>query len=507
MFNNNSDNFFISLFTTPFINLMELLEYIFYVHIYPLWTGKPVAIGWNPKLVREGTFGFWNPSVSIDFPYSHFEAFKDLSQHELKMFGVERTKSGHYRRIITPQLYYANPEKVKVMNELAFKSYYNNIAFKEEEYRKQITLDPFKSITYYNQWKWNNYELFSYNIQMKIKFLWFDNIDIIEVLCSFIFFLVLGLLYFIFYHLYKLNIKLENAELLLNENGLSLYPNESELSGKQMENAWREGGMISETFDLGIEIDYCLYEGSLISMELLTLMFCGYISFCFYSFFYNYIYLFYVVNEELITYIFVYLFFIMSIYYWFKMKYERKKAIHRWVELDYYFSHFLNHYFRTLSWLNLYKLVSDAPLYGYVLVYTLSMIWIYFVCDSKDYFMGWNQEYRIDIYKRQTNMHFWWPRILMNQTWHHFYITLMKPLHTKIIYIFLFFFLPFLYIFLFLVYFQNKIHVYINNKYFFWNSKKYTIDEIKEQWKKDRKYNIIEEKREKDSKGRGLIIL
>lgn len=47
----------------------------------------------------------------------------------------------------------------------------------------------------------------------------------------------------------------------------------------------------------------------------------------------------------------------------------------------------------------------------------------------------------------------------------------------------------------------------MNNKFFFWNSKKYTIDEIKEQWKKDRIHNIIEEKKEKDSKGRGLIIL
>ena len=395
------------------------------------------------------------------------------------------------------------------MNELATKSYYGNIAFKEEEYRKQITLDPFNVITYYNNIKWNNKELLSWNIQMKVKFLWFENINVIELLCSIIFFLCLTLLYFIFYHLYKLDLKLKKAEFLLNEQGIYLYNNENDISGKEMQDSWREGGKISKTFDLGIEIDYCLYEGSLISFELLVLMFFGYIYFLFYSFCHTYIYTFYIVNEELFTYVFVYLFFFMSIYYWFKMKYEEKKAIHRWVEIDYYFSHFLNHYFRTLSWLNLYKLVDDAPIYAYVILYTLSMTWIYFVCDSKDYFMGWNQEYRIDIYKRQTKvrMHFWWPRILMNQTWYHFYITLMKPLHKKICYVFLFFFLPFLSIFLFLVYYQNKIHVYINNKYFFWNSKKYTIDEIKEQWKKDRVHNFIEEKRERDSKGRGLIIL
>jgi len=450
MFFNFTNNYFISIITYPFIWIMDMLEIVFYVYVYPLWTGKPVAMGWNPKLVKEGKFGFWNPSVSIDFPYSHFEEFKELTQHELKSFGVERTKTGQFRRIITPQLYYANPEKVKVMNELAFKSYYNNIAFKEEEYRKQITLDPFKAVTYYNQLKWNGNDFFSYNIQMNVSFLWFERIDLVEILLSVIFFLILSLLYFIFYHLYKLNIRLENAELLLNENGLSLYPSAAEISGKQMADAWREGGTISETFDLGIEIDYCLYEGSLISFELLVLMVVGYISYCFYYFFYTYVYLFYIVNEEFFTYVFVYLFFFISIYYWFKMKYEQRKAIHRWVEIDYYFSHFLNHYFRTLSWLNAYKLVTDAPLYGYFLFYSLSMIWIYFVCDSKDYFMGWNQEYRIDIYRRQTNMHFWWPRILMNQTWYHFYITLMKPLHKKLIYIFFFFFYHHLLFFYFL---------------------------------------------------------
>lgn len=135
------------------------------------------------------------------------------------------------------------------------------------------------------------------------------------------------------------------------------------------------------------------------------------------------------------------------------------------------------------------------------------MIWIYLACDSCDYFMGWDQEYRIDIYNRQTNMHFWWPRILMNQTWHHGIITLMKPIHTKVAYLVLFFLLPILALYFFIVKLQNKIHVYINNKFFFWNSERYTIDQIEDQWQKDREYNYKKEQEEKNNKGGGLIIL
>jgi len=135
------------------------------------------------------------------------------------------------------------------------------------------------------------------------------------------------------------------------------------------------------------------------------------------------------------------------------------------------------------------------------------MIWVYFACDSCDYFMGWNQEYRIDIYNNQTTMHMWWPRVLMNQTWHHFIITLVKPWHLRIVYLILFFWLPFLAILLTLMYYQNKIHVYINNKFFFWNSKRYTFDEIEEQWRQDRKYNYVQAENEKNSRGFGLTIL
>ncbi len=58
-----------------------------------------------------------------------------------------------------------------------------------------------------------------------------------------------------------------------------------------------------------------------------------------------------------------------------------------------------------------------------------------------------------------------------------------------------------------IIYYQNKIHVYINNKYFFWNSKRYNIDEIKEQWKKDKVHNYVEAEKEKNNRGGGLIIL
>lgn len=498
------DNFFIYIITYPFVWIYDQLEYLFYVHIYPIWSGKAVAQGWNPKFVKEELGGLWNPSMPIDIPYN---TFKHMANQDLMEFGIEKTKSGHLRRFVSPQMYYADPEKATMRGDLALKTYYQDLKYKQDEQRKELTLDPFSDITYYNKFKFNDSELLSWNIQMKVKFLGFDNIDVIELFLSIIFFLVLFLCYFIFYHLYKLNIKLKRAEFILNENGLSLFKSKKELTAKDMADSWKEGSKISKKFDLGIEIDYCLYAGSLISLELFVLMFLCYLYNIIFSFINYYIIQFYIVNMEFFTYFFVYIFTFLSVYYWLKQKREQKAAIHRWVELDYYFSHFLNHYFRTLAWLNLYKLVDDAPIYAYVLWYSVCMIWIYFACDSRDYFMGWNQEYRIDIYNKETNMHFWWPRILMNQTWHHFYITLMKPLHKKIIYIVLFFFLPLLAIFLSFVYYQNKIHVFINNKFFFWNSKKYTIDEIKEQWKKDKVYNYVESENEKNSKGMGLTIL
>jgi len=503
----NIDKFNESLFnivTYPFVWIYHQLEYIFYLYIYPIWTGKPVAEGWNPKFVRENLHGTWKPSVSIDIPY---DKCINMSNEALVEYGVEKTSNGHLRRFLHPQLYYANPKEYTKWGDAAWKNHLRDLELEKQELVAKLTLDPLNSVLYNNKLNLLNKEILSYNIQMKINFFGYDNIDLIEILFSIIFLFILVLGYFIFYHMYKLHLKLERAEYILNENGLSLFESDEERSAMDMHNAWYESSHISKRFDIGIELNYCAIEGTLIGFELFLIMFFVYCCKLAFSFLYTYIYLFYVVNMELFTYMFVYIFAFLSIYYWFKWKREIKKSIHKWVEIDYYFSHFLNHYFRTLCWLNVFKLVDDAPIFWYVVVYTLAMIWIYFACDSCDYFMGWNQEYRIDIYNKQTKMHFWWPRVLMNQTWHHFYIVLLKPWHKRIVYLILFIFLPILALCLFLIRSQNKIHVFINNKFFFWNSKRYTFNEIEEQWKMDRKYNYIEMENEKNNKERGLIIL
>lgn len=498
------DSFFLWLISFPFIHAYEILEFIFYVYIYPLWTGKAVAEGWNPYIVKEELHGLWKPSAPVDISYHDFIKKPNEELYEL---GFERTKQGHLHRIASPQMYYANPDTGRIWGDVAWKYYNKDIDAKQAEYIKEITLDPFDAITYYNKIQFNNIELLSYNIQMKINFLHLYEIDLIELFFTIIFFLLLFLFYFIFYHLRKLYFKLDRAEYILNEHGLSLFEKKDEISGEDMCNAWRESRRISKSFDLGIEIDYCLYEGSLIGFELFLLMSFIHFFILFSNFLYKYIYLFYINNTEFFTYIFFYLFAFLSIYYWFKYKREIKKGIHRWVDIDYPYSRFLSHYYRTLCWLNLYKLVWDMPIFCYVVWYHLVMLWIYFACDSCDRFMGWNQEYRIDIFNRRTNMHMWWPRVLMNQTWQHFYITLIKPWHSRILYLFFYLFLPILAVFLFIVYYQNKLHVYINNKYLFWNSRRYTTDEIKEQWKKDKVYNYVEAENEKNSRERGLIIL
>lgn len=499
---NTNDNIFLYIITYPFIWIYNQIEYLFYVHIYPIWTGKPVALGWNPKFVKEELHGLWKPSTPIDIPYKEYIK---MANQDLMEYGLERTKSGHLRRIAHPQMYYANPDEVSKWGDMAWKCYLRDLAITEKEYIAERTLDPRNATLYYNKVSVGEFDLLSYNIQMDVTLFGSYKIDVVECLLTVIFFLTLLLLYVVFYQLFKLNIQLKEIHEVLDENEIVIL--KKELTAKVMHDAWREGGHISNKFDLGIELDYCTYEGTLISFELSLIMFFFYFIKRVYDIFHYYVYLFYMANIELFTYCFFYFFLFLSLFYWFKWKQEKKHAIHRWVEIDYYFSHFLNHYFRTLSWLNLYKLVDDAPIFYYVLIYTLAMIWVYFACDSCDYFMGWNQEYRIDIYNKETNMHFWWPRVLMNQTWYHFYIVLVKPWHVRFVYVILFFLLPVVGLYLFLIYYQNKYHVYINNNYFFWNSKRYTIDEIKEQWQQDRKYNYIEEEKEKNNKGGGLIIL
>lgn len=500
----SKENFLFYLISWPFITAYDIIEYFYYMYVVPFLSGKPVADGWNPDFVKYEVHGLWKPGTPISIPYSEYIK---MPNEDLMELGLERSKGGHLYRIASPQMIYANPEKAQAWGENAWKWYSKEVEAKHAEYKKELLLDPDNCIVYYDKLKYGDNTFFSYNIQMKVSFFNWHDIDLVEWFFSIIFFLCLLLAYFIFYHLYKLKIRLDIAEEILNENGFSAYETEEERSAYIMNSYWRESGRISETFDLGIELDYCVYEGTLIGFELFLLMFTGHIITQSYVFLYKYVYKFYMYNMELFTYLFFYFFLILSIYYWFRYKREKKQAIHRWVEIDYYFSHFLCHYFRTLSWLNLYKLVDDAPIFYYVLIYSLAMIWIYFGCDSCDYFMGWNQEYRIDIYNRQTNMHFWWPRVLMNQTWFHFYINICKPIHKFIIYVFLFLFLPILAIFLRLVYYQNRIHVYLNNKFFFWNSKRYTIDEIKKQWQKDRVINYVEEEDAKNRKGFGLRIL
>ena len=504
---NSNHNIFYYIFIYPFIWIYEQLEYVLYVHIYPYLTGKSVAQGWNPKFVKEQNPNNWNPSVPLEIPY---DDFIKLPGEVLLDYGIEKGKTGRLYRVYSPQIFYPNPEKAYGLSKEAEKYYKENELFVQEEYKKKITLNPLdkNNVFYYNEFKWNDFDLLFYNIQANVKVLNLFSINIIELLFSFIFFLFILLIYFIFYHLYKINLKLKKAEELLIDNGLHLSVPEEEMSANEMNNLWRESQYLDEDFDVGIEIDYCLYESSLVGLELLILMSTFYFGFYIYdifsTFFSYYIIDFYNHNTELITYVFSYLFFFLSIFFWLKYKYEKRKSIHRWVEIDYYFSYFLSHYFRTLCWLNVYKLITDAPLFYYILVYTLCMLLVYLACDSCDLFMGWNQEYRIDVFYKKTNMHFWWPRELMNQVWHHLIITILKPIHIKLLYVFLLFLLPLLSLYFYIVSIFNKLHVYINNKYFFWNSKRYTIDEIKEQWKKDRKHNY---KEEQNKKGGGLIIL
>jgi hypothetical protein len=95
----------------------------------------------------------------------------------------------------------------------------------------------------------------------------------------------------------------------------------------------------------------------------------------------------------------------------------------------------------------------------------------------------------------------------MNQTWQHFISVLVKGFHKWVIYSIFAFILPCLALYNFIEYIENKLHAYISNKFFFWNRRKYTIEEVKEQWLKDKVHNYIVTEKEKRNQRRGLIIL
>lgn len=300
---NINDNIFLYIITYPFIWIYNQIEYVFYVYIYPIWTGKPVALGWNPKFVKEELHGLWKPSTPIDIPYKEYIK---MANQDLMEYGLERTKSGHLRRMAHPQMYYANPEEVSKWGDMAWKCYLRDLAITEKEYIAERTLHPRDAIMYYNKITVGEFDLLSYNIQMKITLFGIYSVDIIECLLTIIFFLVLFLLYVVFYQLFKLKLQIEEIHEVLEENEITLF--KKELTAKTMHDAWREGGHISNKFDLGIELDYCTYEGTLISFELSLIMFFFYFLKKVYDFLYYYVYLFYVVNMELFTYCFFYLF-------------------------------------------------------------------------------------------------------------------------------------------------------------------------------------------------------
>jgi len=133
---------FYYIFVYPFVWIYQQLEYVFYVYIYPIWSGAPVVKGWDPKFVRESNIGPWMPSAPIDV---NFKEFIKMTNQDLMDIGMERTKAGFLRRMATPQMYYANPDKALVMGEQAQKFYDKIVAEKQEEYVKKITLDPFST--------------------------------------------------------------------------------------------------------------------------------------------------------------------------------------------------------------------------------------------------------------------------------------------------------------------------------------------------------------------------
>jgi len=177
---------FYYIFVYPFIWIYQQLEYIFYVYIYPFFSGVPVVQGWDPKFVRDNKIGPWMPSAPIDINY---KVFKQMTNQDLMDIGMEKTKAGYLRRMATPQMYYADPDKAYVLGEQAKKYYDKIVAEKEEEYLKKITLDPLstENIKYFKDIKFNDIELLSYNVQMNIKLLSTYSIDIVELFFSIFF--------------------------------------------------------------------------------------------------------------------------------------------------------------------------------------------------------------------------------------------------------------------------------------------------------------------------------
>jgi len=501
-----------------------------YVELVCFFHGERKVLGWDPIFVKANniTWGFHTP-VTLPLPYHEFKAEKGGLKYK---YGYSVSENGALYRNVSPQMIYADPKHTYATSKQSINGYYDYL-----QYKKQLLiLDPDEVVFYHKIIKWYDFEVIKWNIQMDISFLGITKIDFLMILFSIIFILFSAILYYVHYHIRRYQILLKRVEYFLEDNDINilikyrdlrLYDEPNEICEEELElpppslpssefmnRQWHETHMHPfNDFPAGEEIHGFFLRFWSYLADLCYII----IAYIVWSFIYKqyryYIHDFYCYNEILFSYLFIIMSFFICVYHYFKKEMETKIFLYQWEDIDWNTCDLYIYYYKGIIFINIVKLLylNEAP-YIYaahltVISWTIATLYIYFEWDELDRFMGWDQSYRRDVYENERREfdHWWYPRLLMNQGSWHWYMIVCRPWHFRFVLWIMPFVLIVFIIWVVILKFTNRIHVYIHNKFFWWNTPRFTIDEIQAQWKQDRVHNYVYYERHKH--GGWLIIL
>ena len=488
-----------------------IFEMYYWNIIKPYLTNKPVCWGHLPQ--ARSLFGWdrWNPKMSNHLDPQEIEYLKTLDSQELRKKGFDLTWSltkpierRRLMKITTPQMIYKNPKYIHYSPE--------------QKWWLKKSYDLYFPSNHSNH---KNNFLYFYEWDPFLYFHVISNVKFYGTPINFLFYLFISLIFMFFFILIlfrrirKDQYKIWNLrEQLKNERG---YTEDYEsLTAYQMMERWTPS--IKNSYWLKF---WCFST----EYTILVLTFCG-LDYFLYKMIY-YIVLFYCTFELTCTIFFLLIFFILFCIFFKKWRKDKLSARreHRYydhpfsgwlcsyfasmcfsqiVKLyakfsfsreDYWsyeevwrFEHdrdyesSLGHWFKIMDWIN-YEFHMDI----WSLVVGINLIFIawYFAVEHEDFFMGWEQEFTKKMYDQQKWVHrnFWNVRHShLRMMKFKFYKFILRLVLIALIPVYLIF--PLLKkIFFYINYSYTKFH----NRFFWWKDKKYTFEEIKNQWEKDKK--------------------
>lgn len=528
---------------------------VYYKYIIPYLFNQPVLLGYDQRRLFHKYYVpdlWWAPHVTANDDFNFLVNYGKKNRRtrlEIEVFGYHQlvfpmTRADRRRRIFTlrklsyPQLVHNHPRTQRRFVRIFVGNWRK---LQKEERRKQVALDPNDNtiVAYKKTFKFLNFELLRYNIQMEIKLFNLFTIDLIELCCLFIVSLICLLVLAIKYYKskgYNLVInaakqierrEIEEEEkpgvfldydhfLSKKEAGFKYDEEYGNYKGRDMTKlSFLEYYMrnsrevfVGNKFHYGLTLRTLSIEIAQIGMYLFVIGTLGLIFNYFLGLYMYYIHNFYLLNEYFFTYIFFYVFSISSYIFWkLHLRYEWL-GFRRGEEYDYTTYRMFSHMCRVLGLLNFVKLVNDVDIHVYVILYLSAIVYMYFGCDSCDWFQGWNQPYSLDVrwwIKNGTNPYEArrgiWFRDEYNRTWEQFIYVICMPVHYFIVRWVMLFFTPiYLFFYLPIFYGVNEKYIRIRNYLLFWKPPKYTIKELDMIWRRDFYLNCIYVQRNKPAR-------